>query len=365
MNSETRGKVARAFRTPQTTVIQDVPQVRGSPHKDDNGTTSIAAEASLRRRFHRAALIAVALAAPVALACQQDPPVTQPISPARADAEAAWRKQLDQWRAERERELVAPDGWLTLVGLDWLKPGANSFGSAPENQIRVAGAPPHVGLFTVSGTTLQLLAPTGGFPQGLMLDGNPAREGSLSADPAKPSTLTWHTLTMVILPRGGRYALRTKDSNAPTRTAFHGLHWYAPDLHYSVVAQWIPYNPPHQLNIPTRVGTTLNLPAPGVAEFTLNGKTFRLEPVLESSRDTSLFFILRDSTSQSTTYQAARFLRTIFPDHGLSQPGTLVLDFNQLYNPPCAYTPYATCPLPPEQNRLSVAIEAGEQRYAQ
>lgn len=295
---------------------------------------------------------------------QSEPQPAPPISPTRADAETAWRQQLTTWRAQRERELIAPDGWLTLVGLEWLKPGFNSFGSAPDNQLHIDGAPPHVGMFTVSGKTLQLLAPAGGFPEGLTLDGKPAREGALSADEMHPSALAWRSLTMIILPRGGRFALRIKDTNAPSRTGFRGLHWYAPDLHYAVTAKWLPYDPPHTLKIPTIIGTTLDLPAPGVAEFTINGKTLRLEPVLENPHDTSLFFILRDATSQSTTYQAARFLRTVFPDHGLAQPGTLVLDFNQLYNPPCAYTPYATCPLPPEQNRLPVAIEAGEQRYA-
>jgi uncharacterized protein len=117
------------------------------------------------------------------------------------------------------------------------------------------------------------------------------------------------------------------------------------------------------LKIPTKIGTTLNLPSPGVAEFTLDGKKLRLEPVLEDPHDTTLFFILRDTTSKTATYPGGRFLRTGFPDHGLNKPGTLVIDFNQLYNPPCAYTPYATCPLPPDQNRLPVAIEAGEQRY--
>lgn len=318
----------------------------------------------MRKRLCRVALIAFGLAAPIALTCQQDPPATQPISPARADAEAAWRNQLEAWRAQREHDLAAPDGWLTLVGLEWLKPGFNSFGSAADNRIHIDGAPPHIGLLTQSGTTLQLLAPGGGFPEGLLLDGKPAREGALSADQAKPSTLTWHTLTMVILPRGDRYALRIKNSNAASRTGFRGLHWYPPDLRYAVTAQWIPYNPPHTLKIPTVIGTTLDLPSPGVAEFTLDGKTVRLEPVLESPHDTALFFILRDTTSTSTTYEAARFLRTVFPDHGLNQPGTLILDFNQLYNPPCAYTPYATCPLPPPLNRLTVAIEAGEERYA-
>ena len=319
----------------------------------------------MRHCSPRFVVLLLVLATPFAGWGQKDPQATPPISPSRADAAAAWRQQLEEWRTQRERDLSAPDGWLTLVGLDWLKPGFNSFGSAPDSQIHIDGAPPHIGLLTVSGKTLQLLAPNGGFPQGLMLDGQAAREGTLSADQMKPSTLTWHSLTMVILPRGGRYALRVKDSNSPARTAFRGLHWYAPDLRYAVTAQWTPYNPPHILKIPTVIGTTLDMPSPGVAEFTLDGKTLRLEPVLESPHDTALFFILRDSTSESTTYQAARFLRTVFPDRGLSQPGTLVLDFNQLYNPPCAYTPYATCPLPPEQNRLPVAIEAGEQRYSQ
>ena len=332
--------------------------------REDNGTNSLAAEDALRHLLPRAALFAFALAVPVALICQQDPQPTQPIAASRSDAEIAWRKQIDAWRAQRERDLSAPDGWLTLAGLDWLKPGFNSLGSAPDSQIHIAGAPAHLGVLTVAGTTLQLLAPSGGFPADLMLDGKPAREGTLTASPASPSTLAWHTLTMVILLRGNRYALRIKDSNSQARTAFHGLHWYPPDLRYAVTARWIPYEPPHILKIPTIIGTTLNQPSPGVAEFTLDGKTLRLEPVLESPHDNSLFFILRDTTSQSTTYQAARFLRTVFPDHGLTQPGTVVLDFNQLYNPPCAYTPYATCPLPPEQNRLPVAIEAGEQRYA-
>ncbi len=112
------------------------------------------------------------------------------------------------------------------------------------------------------------------------------------------------------------------------------------------------------------IGTTLELTAPGIAEFTLGDKTLRLEPVIEPGEKDVLFFILRDETSRTTTYQAARFLHTGLPDHGLDQPGLLTLDFNKLENPPCAYTPYATCPLPPEQNRLPVALEAGEQRYA-
>ncbi len=280
-------------------------------------------------------------------------------------ATAQWQQRIETWRAQRARDLDAPDGWLSLIGLDWLKPGANVFGAASDNSIRIdAIAPAHFGILTVSGTNVQLISLPEGFPAGFEVNGKPAVEGKISTDANNPTTMTWRGVTMIVLDRGGRYALRTKDANASTRTNFTGLHWYAPDLSYAVEARWIPYNPPHILEIPTIIGTTISLPAPGVAEFTLNGKRLRLEPVLEDPHDTSLFFILRDETSKTTTYQASRFLRTPFPDHGLNKPGTLILDFNQLYNPPCAYTPYATCPLPPMQNRLDVAIEAGEQRYS-
>ncbi len=285
-------------------------------------------------------------------------------TPAAASDASTWRRQLDAWRAQREREISAPDGWLTLVGLEWLKPGINSFGAAADNRIRInAQAPDYIGLLTVSGSVVQLLSPRGGFPPDLQIDGKPAREGTLSADDSRPSTLTWPGITMVVLPRGGRYALRIKDTGSPTRTGFRGLHWYAPDPRYRVFARWNPYAPPHIEKIPTIIGTTLDMPAPGIAEFIVEGKTLSLEPVIEGGEKDKLFFILRDQTSQTTTYQAARFLSTGLPSNGLAEPGTLILDFNELYNPPCAYPPYATCPLPPEQNRLPIAIEAGEQRY--
>lgn len=315
-------------------------------------------------RNHVVAAIAVLLLSSLGMPAQKAPSGASGSAPASSD-ERAWRQGLDAWRSQREHELSAPDSWLTLVGLEWLKPGVNSFGSAADNQIKIrAEAPPHIGLLTVSGSTVQLLAPSGGFPADLQIDGKPAREGALSADDAKPSTLTWHGLTLVVLPRGGRYALRVKDADSPTRTQFRGLHWYAPDPAYRVTARWIPYNPPQVERIATVIGTTLNMTAPGAAEFLLKGKIYLLEPVIEGGEKDKLFFILRDTTSQTTTYEAARFLHTGLPSNGLTQPGNLTLDFNELYNPPCAYTPYATCPLPPEKNRLSVAIEAGEQRYS-
>jgi hypothetical protein len=283
-------------------------------------------------------------------------------SPATPDT---WQRDLLAWRDKRATRLQAPEGWLSLIGLEWLKDGDNSVGSAPDNKIQIAKAPAHLGVVRLEkGGMMRLLAPSGGFAKDLLLDGHPAQEQPLLADDSpNASKLSLGGLTIIVIHRDERYGLRIKDAQAPTRVGFHGLHWYPPNAAYRVHARWMPYNPPKMLDIPTILGTVSKLPAPGVAEFTLDGKVLRLEPVLEDPQDTELFFILRDPTSKTTTYGAGRFLYTEFPDHGLTQPGEIWLDFNQLINPPCAFTPYATCPLPPPQNRLSVAIPAGEQRY--
>jgi uncharacterized protein (DUF1684 family) len=318
--------------------------------------------------------------APASDSAQQAPPSSpDPAAPgaALASPDAVWQQNLAAWRAAREQGIAAPNGWLTLIGMDWLKPGVNTVGTAADNAIRIrADAPEHIGILTVIGKTVQLLAPTGGFPADLQVDGAPAREGELEAGssspasiaqppmPSNPPVLAWHGLTLAVLARGDRFALRIKDADAVARTGFYGLNWYAPDAKFLVEAKWIPFTPPRILKIPTILGTTIDLPSPGVAEFRLGNATLRLEPVLEEPNSQILFFLLRDATSRTTTYATARYLHTGLPDHGLDLPGTIILDFNRLENPPCAYSLYATCPLPPEQNRLAVAIEAGEKRYA-
>jgi hypothetical protein len=280
---------------------------------------------------------------------------------------AAWQADLLKWRSQRAAGLQAPEGWLSLIGLEWLKEGDNSVGSAPDNLIRIAKAPAHLAVVRLENGMLRLLSPQGGFPKNLVVDDHSPGEQSLFADdaasPSKPSKLKVGTLTIILIHRDQRIALRIKDLDATTRTGFHGLRWYAPDAKYRIHAKWIPYNPPKTLDVPTILGSVDKLPAPGAAEFTLDGKVLRLDPVLEDPASRELFFILRDETSKTTTYGAGRFLYTDLPDHGLSQPGELWLDFNELINPPCAFTPYATCPLPPPQNRLPVGIPAGEQRY--
>jgi uncharacterized protein (DUF1684 family) len=285
-------------------------------------------------------------------------------SKAKPAAASAETRDLLEWRAKRAKGLSAPDGWLTLVGLEWLAPGKNPVGLAPDSKIHLKGhAPQHLATIDVEGNKLTLLQPDGGFPAHLLVDGKPAAEGPIQPDDDKPSVLSDDNLTMVVLHRGDRYALRIKDAESPTRTGFRGLHWYPPSPAYRVTAKWIPFTPAHTEKIPTILGTTLEMPAPGLAEFKLNGKTVQLEPVLEEPNAKELFFILRDATSRTTTYESARFLYAAMPDHGLTQPGSIVLDFNRLQNPPCAYTPYATCPLPPYINRLAIAIPAGEERY--
>ncbi len=302
----------------------------------------------------RALLLAFILLGSSSLSIAQTPP-SQP--------------DLATWRAKRAADISAPDGWLSLVALGWLKDGDNSIGSAEDNSIRIANNPParvpdHLCVLTVAAGHITLHSPASGFPAGFFLDSQPPAEAILRPDDEPhPSVLATENLRLVLLHRGDRYALRVKDADSPARTAFRGLHWYAPDPRFHVTAKWIPFTPPHTEQVPTAIGTTLALTAPGLAEVTLDGKTVQLEPVLEGDDHKQLFFILRDATSRTTTYEASRFLYTGLPSNGIDQPGTLDIDFNRLENPPSAFPPDATCPLPPYINRLPISIPAGEQRY--
>lgn len=280
---------------------------------------------------------------------------------------AAWQRDLNAWRAQHAADLQKPDGWLSLAGLEWLQPGDNSFGSAADNKIHLpAGAPEHAGVFHLEGENVRLNPPGGGFPAGLLINGNPAQAQLLRVDPEKDKNnprLTVGTLNFYVIRRADRFGVRIKDSKSKALVGFHGLKWYPPNPAYRVTARWIPYTPAKTVKMATLIGTSYDGQLAGAAEFTWQGKTYRLEPLLDDPAEPKLFFVLRDATSTSTTYPACRFLYTGFPDHGIDKPGELVLDFNHLENPPCAYTPYATCPLPPPQNRLAIALPVGEQRY--
>jgi uncharacterized protein (DUF1684 family) len=308
----------------------------------------------MRPRTHLVKLLALAVLCPALIftASAQD---------------GSWQRDLASWRAQHVADLLKPDGWLSLAGLEWLQPGDNSFGTATDNKIHVPGGDAtHLGVLHLENDEVTLLPPPGGFPQELLLDGAPAKSQTLRVVPGKDKLsqhLTIGTLNMYAIKREARFALRIKDSKSPALTGFHGLNWFEPNAAYRVTAKWIPYNPPKTITLSTLIGTTYEQPVPGVAEFTLSGKPYRLEPVFEDPEQPKLFFILRDTTSATTTYGACRFLYTGFPTNGLDKPGELVLDFNHLENPPCAYTAFATCPLPPPGNRLPIALPVGEKRY--
>jgi len=281
--------------------------------------------------------------------------------------DGGWQKEITSWRTQHAVELQKPDGWLALAGLEWLEPGDNSFGSAKDNKIHLpASAPAHLGVLHLEGDTVRLNPADGGFPAGFLVDGKPVQAQTLHTDPDHDKNnprLTIGALQMYVIHRGERFALRIKDAKSVALTGFHGLKWYPPDKGYRVTARWIPYSPQKTFTIATLIGTSYPAQIPGSAEFVLNGKMYRVDPILEDPAVAKLFFVLRDTTSTSTTYGACRFLYTGFPDPGIDKPGKLVLDFNRLENPPCAYTPYATCPLPPKQNRLPIALPVGERRY--
>ena len=288
--------------------------------------------------------------------------------PLRLVAQEAYSQQEElAWRTQHTTDLQKPDGWLSLIALEWLEPGETSIGSAQENKIHLpTTAPAHVAVLKLENNAVTLLPPTEGFPSGLQIDGAPAKEQVLRADQDKDkfnSQVTIGTLNFYVIKRADKFALRIKDAKSPFLLEFHGLKWFEPNPAYRVTAKWTPYVPAKSVSLLTLVGTEYSEPVPGFAEFMLQRKTFRLEPVLEDPNNPRLFFILRDTTSTENTYPACRFLYTTFPDHGVDQPGELLLDFNHLENPPCAYTPYATCPLPPAGNRLAIALPVGEQRY--
>ena len=256
--------------------------------------------------------------------------------------------------------LRADDGWLTVAGLFWLKEGVNSAGSAAASAIVLPRVPAHVGDFEFQdGKTTFKADPA----VAVNVNGKPAT--SLAAttaalrsdsDPGGPDKVTVGRLTMFVIHRGARDAIRLKDLDSEFRGSFKGLHWYPVREDYRVVARWVAYDKPHNIAVPNILGETEQEPSPGYAVFTLHGHEYRLDPLLEGNQ---LFFIFRDQTSGKETYGSGRFLYT-----DLEKEGKVVIDFNKAYNPPCAFTPYATCPLPPKQNRLAVRLDAGELNYA-
>ncbi|MGA8276880.1 MAG: DUF1684 domain-containing protein [Rhodanobacteraceae bacterium] len=267
-----------------------------------------------------------------------------------------YRQQIETARAERVARLKSPDGWLSLIGLHWLKDGNNTIGRAKDNDVMLPKGPAHLGTVTLRGGKAKIVLAPGSVAT---IDGKPRKVADLLDDShAAPTRVALGTVSFYLIDRSGKKGLRVKDTAAPTRTHFAGLDYFPIDPSWRVEATWIPFKPAHQIEIPSVIGTVDKMPVPGKAVFTRGGKRYSLLPVLEEPDAKELFFIIADRTSGKQTYGAARFLYTELPKNG-----KVVLDFNKAYNPPCAFTPYATCPLPPPENRLDLAVTAGEKKY--
>lgn len=268
-----------------------------------------------------------------------------------------YNQQIQTWRAERVERLKAPNGWLSLIGLHWLKEGKNRVGSAKDNDVVLAKGPAHLGVISLKGgkATIELDAKADA-----TIDGKKAASAELLDDTQeKPTTIAFGTASFYMIDRNGKKGLRVKDTAAETRTHFAGIDSFAIDPSWRVEAKWEAYTPTHSLDIPTVLGTVDKMVVPGKASFTRGGKTYSLLPVLEDKDAKELWFIFADRTSGKETYGAARFLYADMP-----KDGKLVIDFNKAYNPPCAFTPYATCPLAPTENRLDLPVKAGEKKYS-
>jgi hypothetical protein len=266
---------------------------------------------------------------------------------------------IESWRTQREAGLRAPDGWLSVVGLHWLPEGTSTVGSDKGNDIRLPlPAPPRVGTIDfTNGRAVIHVAPG----VAVQTQGKPVTELELHSDKGgKPDVLAVGPVSMYLIERGGRFGLRVKDAESPRRRGFRGLEWYPVRASYRVAARFVPYDPPKRIPIANVLGMVEPMPSPGYVIFTMNGRQVQLDPVLEEPDAKELFFIFRDSTAGKETYPAGRFLYS-----GMPKDGQVVLDFNKAYSPPCAFTSFATCPLPPRQNRLDVRIEAGEKRPAE
>jgi len=272
------------------------------------------------------------------------------------DSKGSYTQQIETWRAQRVERLKAPNGWLSLIGLHWLKDGKNTVGSAKDNDIVLNAGPAHLGVVTLKGGTTSIeLDPK----SAATIDGKSAAKGELLDDThEKPTVVAFGTANFYVIDRGGKKALRVKDSEAATRKNFVGIDYYPIDPKWRVEAKWVPFKPAHELEIPNVLGTVDKMPVPGKAVFVRDGKTYELLPVLEEPDAKEVWFIFADKTSAKETYGGGRFLYSDMP-----KDGKIVIDFNKAYNPPCAFTPHATCPLAPPENRLAIPVTAGEKKY--
>ncbi len=260
---------------------------------------------------------------------------------------ASYEDEVRQWRAEREARLTSDTGWLTITGLFWLRDGDNPVGAAESNRVILPAhsAPPRFGVIERAG-------------ERIVLRYADRSKGSVELKPdsrGEPTTIRMGDIAFWVIERGGRFGVRVRDQRSEFRRKFTGCRWYPVSPDYRIAARFVP--DPKIVRVPTVIGIAEKGESPGYVEFELHGKSVRLRPTASGDE---LFFAFRDETSGKTTYGASRFLYS-----GLPIDGKVILDFNKAYNPPCAFTPYATCPLATAENRIPAPVEAGELAYEQ
>lgn len=278
--------------------------------------------------------------------------------PAASPKPSSYGDEIRAWRERRVERLRADNGWLTVAGLFWLRDGDNTFGCDPKNTIVLPArsAADFAGVFVHHGDATTVRA-NPGVTLRVGTETITARELKSDAGGA-PDVVEMGRLRFFVIRRGGRDAIRMRDLENPARKNFAGIRNYPTDEKWRIEARFEPYVPVRRIPIANVIGTVDSMTCPGALVFTAGGKEVRLDPVLEDPEATELFIIFSDETSGSETYGAGRFLYADLP-----KDGTTILDFNKAYSPPCAFTEFATCPLPPLQNMLPIAVKAGEKKY--
>jgi uncharacterized protein (DUF1684 family) len=272
---------------------------------------------------------------------------------------AGYRASVEEFRQKRAEEIGGPTGWAALVGLHWLTAGTELVvGSDPISGVHLTGpsAPGRLATINVGTDSVHIRVSTG---LDATLNGKPVAEFDMAPGVPADEGLKVAGLTLVVIRRDTRLALRVWDAKAPSRVAFKGLKWMPIDARWRISARWEPHpRTQPRMKVMNVLGDVVEMQNPGAVIFAVGGKAYRLEALLEADDAKELFFIFKDETSNKTTYGAGRYLYSPLPRNG-----RVDLDFNKAKNPPCAFTDFATCPLPPAANRLAVAVTAGELDY--
>ncbi len=262
---------------------------------------------------------------------------------------------IEDWRQERHDRLASETGWLTLVGLEWLNEGENRIGNQSSSTIRIPGGPDSWGSIFVNGDELRFVPATG---SDIMVDGAAAYETLLTADDQdEPTVISKDNLSFHVIFRES-YALRIKDSQAATLLAFRGVDNFDIQSGWRINGRFTKAEAGTTIEIGDILGHLSPTPVYGTFDFEMDGEDYSLIGLGEEDSE-SIWFLFADRTSGRETYGAGRFLYS----DGLPENGRLVVDFNKAYNPPCVFNEYSTCPLPPQQNRLDIAVTAGEKDY--